>query len=69
MAQPSVAPKADVEQKDAAYKTWFREQVEIGLREADDPATAWVSHEEVMAELDELRATWKSEAAKERTVA
>ncbi|CDQ11695.1 conserved protein of unknown function (plasmid) [Acidithiobacillus ferrivorans] len=28
---------------------WFREQVEIALKEADDPATEWVSHEEVEA--------------------
>lgn len=28
----------------AAYDKWFREQVEDGIKEADDPATVWVSH-------------------------
>lgn len=31
----------------AAYNKWFIEQVEEGLREADDPNTIMVSHEEV----------------------
>lgn len=40
----------------AAHDRWFREQVEIGLREADDPATEWVSD-------DEARAGWAAKRA------
>ena len=35
----------------AAHDHWFRAQVEEALREADDPATVSVSHEQVMAEI------------------
>jgi hypothetical protein len=35
----------------AAHDRWFRSQVEEALREADDPATASIPHEQVMAEL------------------
>lgn len=41
----------------AAHDKWFREQVEIGLQEADDPATEWVSHEDA-------RASWAAKRAK-----
>lgn len=34
----------------AEHDKWFREQVEIGLAEADDPNTQWVSNEEVEAD-------------------
>ncbi|WP_338522749.1 hypothetical protein NUH87_22595 [Pseudomonas batumici] len=30
----------------AEHDKWFREQVQQGLAEADDPNTQWVSHEE-----------------------
>ena len=30
----------------AAHDKWFRAQVELGIQEADDPNTKWVSHEE-----------------------
>ncbi len=30
----------------AEYDKWFREQVQQGLVEADEPNTQWVSHEE-----------------------
>ena len=70
MAQEAAtAPQTDVEQQESDYDTWFREQVEIGMREADDPNTVWFTQEEVMHALDELRKTWRSEAAKERNVA
>ena len=32
------------------HDTWFRSEVEQGLREADDPATKWIPHEQVVAE-------------------
>ncbi|MDA8114495.1 MAG: hypothetical protein M0Z43_07175 [Acidithiobacillus sp.] len=39
----------------AEHDRWFREQVEIGLREADDPATEWIPHEEVERQFGQLR--------------
>lgn len=30
----------------AAHDTWFRAQVEQGIKEADDPSTQWVSNED-----------------------
>ena len=40
----------------AAHDKWFREQVDLALAEADDPATVWVSHADV-----------KNDMAKQRT--
>ena len=31
----------------AAYDKWFRAEVAEGIKEADDPATEWISHEDV----------------------
>jgi hypothetical protein len=39
----------------AEHDRWFREQVEIGLQEADDPATKWIPHEEVERQFGQLR--------------
>lgn len=49
----------------ADHDKWFREQVEEGIREANDPNTVWVSNEEVMAKGAERRAMWAKQA-KER---
>jgi len=35
----------------AEYDRWFREQVEEGIREADDPNTEWVDHDVVLQEM------------------
>jgi hypothetical protein len=40
----------------AEHDRWFREQVEIGLKEADDPKTVWVPHEDVKADMARQRA-------------
>ncbi|MCO5120394.1 MAG: hypothetical protein M9951_12270 [Burkholderiaceae bacterium] len=40
----------------AAHDRWFREQVEESIREADDPATEWVSHELVKEDMARQRA-------------
>ncbi|WP_144245534.1 hypothetical protein [Burkholderia multivorans] len=36
---------------DDDYDVWFQEQVRRGLREADDPKTEWVSHDQVKADI------------------
>ncbi len=38
------------------HDAWFRAEVEQALREADDPATVFVPHEEVKAEWQRRRA-------------
>ena len=40
----------------AGHDKWFREQVEIGLAEADDPAAQWVTNEEANASWAKKRA-------------
>lgn len=40
----------------AAHDKWFREQVESGLAEADDPAAEWVTNEEANASWAKKRA-------------
>lgn len=39
----------------AEHDRWFREQVEIGIQEADDPATRWIPHEDVERQFGQLR--------------
>lgn len=43
----------------AAYDKWFRAEVQQGIREADDPATEWVSNDTVMAESVKRRDIWR----------
>jgi len=38
------------------HERWFRAQVAQGLAEADDPAAAWVTHEEAQASWSRKRA-------------
>lgn len=40
----------------AAHDKWFREQVDIALREADDPNTVWVSNDDAKKEWAKKRA-------------
>jgi len=40
----------------AAHDKWFRAQVELGIQEADDPNTQWVSHEETKTGWSKKRA-------------
>ena len=47
----------------AAHDKWFREQVAQAIKEADDPATQWVSNETVKAESAKRRAAWRKRAA------
>jgi hypothetical protein len=39
-----------------SHDAWFREQVRQGLKEADDPNTQWISHEEMKADWAKQRA-------------
>lgn len=37
------------------HDKWFREQVTLALKEADDPATVWIPHEVAKAEMQRQR--------------
>jgi len=41
---------ADTAHEKREYDKWFIEQVEIGLKEADDPNTVWISQDEMQKE-------------------
>jgi addiction module RelB/DinJ family antitoxin len=40
----------------ASYDDWFRSEVEVAIREADDPNCVWIPHEEVSRKSATLRA-------------
>jgi len=48
----------------AAHDKWFREQVAEGIKEADDPATQWVPHAVVKADMARQSAELKARIAK-----
>ena len=50
-ARPDAAARMKRAHKAAAYDAWFRAEVEAGIKEADDPNTQWVSHEDAMARM------------------
>ena len=50
----------------AAHDKWFREQVEIALAEADDPAVEWVTNEDATASWVERRAALAKRAEQSR---
>lgn len=50
----------------AAHDKWFREQVAQAIKEADDPATEWLPHEVVKADMTMQRASLRARIAKAR---
>lgn len=56
--RPDAAARLKHAHEAAAYDAWFRAQVDAGIKEADDPATQWVSHEDVMERLAKRRARY-----------
>lgn len=61
-AEKRVRPDASERMKHtfvaAEHDTWFREQVEEGIRQANDPNTVWFSNDEVVAISAKRRAEW-----------
>lgn len=49
----------------ASHDKWFRAQVEQALTEADDPATVWLSNEEVKVHSAARRAEWSKRAGQQ----
>jgi hypothetical protein len=60
---------AEIQPTDVEQEAQLLKYLEEAMREADDPATVMIPHEEVMRELNELRKEWRAQAAKERTAA
>jgi hypothetical protein len=48
----------------AVHDKWFRAEVEQALQEADDPATEWIPHAVVKADMAKQRAELKARIAK-----
>lgn len=46
----------------AAYDKWFRAEVEQGIKEANDPNTKWISHEDAKKSWAKQRAEWAKRA-------
>jgi len=46
----------------AAYDKWFSAEIDQAIKEADDPATKWVSNEDAKAESAKRRAAWLKQA-------
>jgi basic membrane lipoprotein Med (substrate-binding protein (PBP1-ABC) superfamily) len=51
-------------QADKDHDTWFTDQVDLALKEADDPDTVWVEHSEVHQKWQNRRATVLQRLAK-----
>lgn len=49
------------------HDKWFREQVELGLKEADDPNAIWVSHDVVEADMQKQREALLARLERERS--
>jgi hypothetical protein len=49
-----MAKGQSADQERAEYDAWVDAELEQRLREADDPATKWISHEQVMDEMQAL---------------
>jgi hypothetical protein len=58
--RPDAAARLKRAHEAAAHDAWFRAEMQAAVKEADDPATPWVSHEDAMARmhqrLDQLQA-------------
>ena len=63
-AKVDVGEGAKVAPEDPEYDAWFRLEVQRAVKEADDPATKWLTNEEVKKLSAEHRALWRSAAAR-----
>jgi hypothetical protein len=61
--RPDTAARQRRAHQAAAHDAWFRSEVEQSLREADNPAAEWVSHEEVVRQSADHRARWRTKPA------
>ncbi len=62
----NLSNEQEAPQRDAEFDAWFCEQVEQGLREANDPNTLMVSNQEVFRDLDERLVQWRERAVQKK---
>lgn len=67
--RPDAAEQMRRAHQAAAHDAWFRAQVEQALKEANDPATQWVTQEEVEAQSQRKRAEWRADAERRERLA
>lgn len=56
--RPDAAERMKRAHEAAAHDAWFKGEVEQALKEAEDPATQWISHDKVMTKLAQRRAKY-----------
>jgi hypothetical protein len=61
-ARPDAAARMKRTFDAAEHDKWFREQVQEGIRQADDPSTEWISDAEVKAMSARHREEWTKQA-------
>jgi hypothetical protein len=60
--RPDTAERQRLAHQAAAHDAWFRQQVNLAIREAGDPQAEWVSQEEVKRQSAIKRASWLNES-------
>lgn len=61
-ARPDAAARMKRTFDAAEHDKWFREQVQEGIRQADDPSTVWIADAEVKVMSAKRRAEWVKQA-------
>jgi hypothetical protein len=64
----SIAPQYDPSGSET-YDDWLQRHSDEAAREANDPNTVWVPHEQVMKELDALQEKWQASKEKRQDIA
>jgi hypothetical protein len=64
--RPDTADRQRRAHQAAAHDAWFRQQVELAGREADDPKAEWDSEAEVKRQSATKRAEWRGKAGARR---
>lgn len=58
--RPDISERMKRAHEAAEHDKWFREQVEEGIRQANDPNTVWIPHEEVVKNMHRQREELKA---------
>lgn len=62
-ARPDSSERMKLTFAASEHDKWFREQVEEGIRLADDPNAVWLSNDEVQATASKFREKWAKQAS------
>jgi hypothetical protein len=66
LRRPDQAERLRAAHDAAEHDRWFREQIEIGLKQAADPNTQWIPHEEVERRWAKRRAELQAQIEREQ---